>query len=153
MYDPLDIKEVDVQIPDSTALNFRIVALDENTFELYNNETKVELFDTIQVRKYLANYRKNHFEYINRTYTEAQVDSLRNSTPYYTIKVTDKNGVENAIQAYKKEPAFDQYGLDGKLLEFDQNKLWLFKNDGELTVSQYFVFDKLFKDIHYFEKK
>lgn len=150
-YDPLNIGVIDVVVPDSTELNYKIVALNENTFELYNNETKVELFDTSRVRSYITAYRKIHFEHHNRTANQTYIDSLKNSTPYYVISVSDKQGDKNRIVAHYKEPGFDRYDFDGNLIKYDQDRLWVFTRHDDLTVCQYHVFDKLLRDINYFK--
>lgn len=120
---------------------------------MYNNGNKLEEFDTSFVRMYLTYFRKIHFELHNRTATQSDIDSMKNSTPYYKIAVTNKQGDVNAIKAYKKRPAFKRYDFDGNLIEFDQDKLWVFNRYDELTVCQYYVFDKLLKDINYFKKE
>jgi len=152
-YKPLDVKSIDVQIPDSSHLNFKIVANDENNFSLFNNQTNVADFDTTKVRSYILFYQKVHFESYNSLLKPAQVDSLKKSTPYYTIAVTDKAGAINKIQLYKKRFVIERYGYDGELLEFDQDRLWVVLSDGTLVVGQYHVFNKLLRDIRYFTEK
>jgi len=152
-YNPLNIKSVNVEIPDSSHLNFKIVAIDDNQFELYNNDLKIEKFDTSEVRKYLMLYKKIHFEHLNRTANTEKIDSLKKSTPYYTIEVTDKDGDVNKVYAHLKLPAFDRYDFDGNLMTYDKDRLWLFDRHGELSVCQYFVFGPLFRDINYFKAK
>ncbi len=152
LYDPLNIKQVNVKIPDSTVLNYSIKTIDKNTFELYNNENKITEFDTAKVRLYLTFFQKVHFEYHNRTYTPQQVDSLRKSKPYYVVEVIDKNDKKNRVATYLKEPAFDRYDFDGNLIPYDLDRMWAFTNDGQLVVVQFFVFDKLLRDVNYFLK-
>jgi hypothetical protein len=152
-YDPLEIKSVNVEIPDSAHLNFKIVAIDDNTFELYNNEVKVNEFDTARVRSYLVSYRKIHFEHHNRTANQNDIDSLKKSVPYYTIEVTNDLNETNKIITHQKSPGFDRYDLVGNIIEFDRDRLWVFTQYDELTVCQYHVFDKLLRDINYFKIK
>jgi len=151
-YDPLTINTVNVEIPDSSELNFRIELIAKNTFELYNNDTKIETFDTTKIRSYLNYYRKIHFEFHNRTANQDKIDSLSLATPYYTIDVTDNTGDVNGIRAYKKMAAFEQRDFNGDIIKYDPNKLWIFTRYNELTVCQYHVFDKLLRDINYFKK-
>jgi len=150
-YDPLTINRVDVVVPDSSHLNFRIELIAKNTFELYNNDKKIESFDTTKVRSYLNYYRKIHFEFHNRTANQQIIDSLKVATPFYTINVTDNTGDANGIKAYKKLAAFEQRDFNGDIIKYDPNKLWVFTRYDELTVCQYHVFDKLFRDINYFK--
>ena len=134
-------------------LNFKIVAIDDNTFELYNNEQKMLSFDTAKVRSYLVGFKKIHFEHHNRTASEYDIDSLKHSIPYYKIGVTDDEGKENNIVAHLKSPGFDRYDLEGNIIEYDRDRLWVFTQYNELTVCQYHVFDKLLRDINYFKIK
>ncbi len=151
-YNPLNIKEIDVQLPEKPELSFKITQND-NQFELYNNENKINDFDTLKVRKYLLAYKKKHFNSYNRELSQQGIDSLRQSTPMYIIKVTDVNGDENQIKAYRKGVQGNQYDFEGNLLVYDRDNLWVFINDGSLTKCQYFVFDPLLKDINYFKKQ
>jgi hypothetical protein len=150
-YDPLTINTVNVVVPDSSHLNFRIELIAKNTFELYNNDIKVESFDTTKIRTYLNYYRKIHFEFHNRSANLSKIDSLKTATPFYTIDVTDNTGDVNGIRAYKKLAAFEQMDFNGNIMVYDPNKLWVFTRYGELTVCQYHVFDKLFRDINFFK--
>jgi len=150
-YEPLDIKSIDVKIPETPELNFKIVALSENSFALFNNATPVNDFDTTMVRGYILYYKKIHFESHNSLLDKKGVDSLKASTPYYSIEVTTKSGEVNKIKAWKKRFIVQRYDLEGKLLEFDQDRLWILLNDGTLVVGQYHVFDKLFRDINFFK--
>jgi len=149
-YNPKDIKEIELTIPEQPELNFKIVQNNEE-FIVYNNTKPIE-FDTLKVRKYLLGYKKIHFTNYNRTLPQPSVDSLRNSTPMYIIKVIDNNNNVNKIKAYKKGVDYQLYDLEGRLLVYDQDNLWVFTNDDKLTKCQYYVFDKLFRDINYFRK-
>jgi len=151
-YDPLDVKSIDVKIPDSTILNFKVVANAENNFSLFSNENPISNFDTSKVRTYILFYQKVHFESHNTLLNDKQVDSLKTSTPYYIIDVIDKQGNSKGVKLYKKKFVVERYGYDGELLEYDQDRLWVVLDDGTLVVGQYHVFDKLMRDIHFFEK-
>jgi hypothetical protein len=152
-YDPLNIKTINVEVPDNSVLNFKIEAIGENEFKLFNNQAEIPQFDTARVRTYVTFYRKVHFEFLNRTFDQTHIDSLSNSTPYYTIAVTDKNNQTKKVRAYKKAPAFNRYDSNGNVLKYDQDKLWVFTPDNELSVCQYHVFDKLLRDINFFKLK
>lgn len=150
-YEPLDVKSIDVQIPDSSHLNFKIVANSDNNFSLYNNATSISKFDTTKVRAYILYYKKVHFESHNSLLDAKQVDSLKASKPYYTIEVTTKAGESNKVKLYKKRFVVERYGYDGELLEYDQDRVWVVLKNGTLVVGQYHVFNKLLRDIHFFD--
>ncbi|NOQ72999.1 MAG: hypothetical protein GQ574_13400 [Crocinitomix sp.] len=149
-YDPLDIASVEVTIPDSSHLNYKVVANSENSFSVFNNAVAVEVFDTSQVRNYLVGFRKVHFENHNYILSEESVDSLKNSTPFYTIKVTSKDGETKGVRIFKRKQQYQKIGLDGEQLEFDQDRVWVALEDGTVVVGQYYVFGKLMRDIRFF---
>ncbi len=150
-YDPLEIAEVEVIIPDSSHLSYKIVAISDKSFEVYNNDRKLQAFDTTVVRDYLVGFKKIHFENYNYTLTEENLDSLKNSTPYYTISVTDKAGSVSKIRIFQRKYQIIKYGLDGELLEFDQDRIWVELQNGTVVVGQYFVFGKIMRTIDFFE--
>ncbi|MFT5823936.1 MAG: hypothetical protein ACI8ZM_005202 [Crocinitomix sp.] len=149
-YDPLDIASVEVVIPDSSYLNVEIIANSENSFSLSNNGASLSAFDTTQVRNYLVGFRKVHFENHNYILSGEQVDSLKNSTPFFTIKVNSKDGESNSVRIFKRKQQYKKVGLDGELLEFDQDRIWVELEDGTIVVGQYYVFGKLMRDIRFF---
>lgn len=149
-YDLLNIKSVEVVQPDSSQHNFKIVCNDKNNFSLFSNGNEINGFDTTRVRSYLVAYQKIHFEHHNYEYTQHEIDSLREATPYFTIEVEDKGGDKNKVLLYKRKYHFEKMGLDGKPLEWDQDRCWVFLRDGRLTVGQYHVFDKLLRPLNFF---
>lgn len=151
-YNPINIASVNVEIPDSTHLNYKVVAKDDNLFEVYNNDEQLTDFDTTQVRQYLLYFKKVHFERHNFILNETEVDSMLNSSPHYTIDVTMKDGETNNIRLFRRKAAIDRYGLDGKLLPYDQDRLWVELNNGIVVSAQYHVFNKLMRDINFFKE-
>ena len=149
-YDPLNIKTVDVEIPDSSHLSFRIEALDDNLFEVYQGDQQLENFDTTRVRGYLLHYKKIHFEGYNYDITEEMIDSIRQTQPYYTIDVTTKDGEEKGVKLFRRKYLIDKVGLDGELLEFDQDRVWVDMDDGRFVVGQFYVFGRIMSDIRMF---
>ncbi|MGV6860164.1 MAG: hypothetical protein ACWA41_00240 [Putridiphycobacter sp.] len=148
-YDPTQIKSVEIEIPEQMDKSFKIVQ-NENDFEIFNQGQTIDGFDTLKVRNYLLGFKKVHFTNYNRTLSQEGVDSLRNSPPTHILTVTDLNGETNRIKAYRKGLETKKYDFEGKLMVFDRDNLWVFTNEDKLTRCQYFVFDKLLKDVDYF---
>ncbi|MCB9225087.1 MAG: hypothetical protein R2780_01500 [Crocinitomicaceae bacterium] len=151
-YEPLDIKTIDVVTPDTASLSFRITILEDNLFDLSSNGKPVPDFDTIKVRNYILGYRKIHFEQHNYLINKKSEDSLKMTKPWFDITVTDVKGQKNRVLCYKKKMVYEKYDFDGKLIEFDRDRLWIVLNDGRLVVGQFYVFDKLLKDVRYFSR-
>lgn len=151
-YNPANIAELNVTVPDSSFMNYRIVAEGDNLFHLYNNDRKITNFDTTIVRGYLTGFRKVHFERHNYILNEKQVDSLKKSTPYYSIDIKLKEGEANHIDLYKRKYDYEKRGLDGEILTIDQDRLWVVLNNGTVVVGQYHVFQKLLRRIDFFNQ-
>lgn len=151
-YDPLEIASINVELPDSSDQNFKIVAQDDNTFKLFSNEVELTNFDTAKVRNYILNFRKIHFEHYNYELTEAHIDSMKSENPFYKIEVLNDKNELNRVDIYKRKYQIEKYGLDGELLEFDQDRVWVVLNDGTVVVGQYFVFGHLLQNIQHFTK-
>ena len=149
-YNALDIKSVEVQQPDSTQHNFKIVANGDNNFSLFSKDGPVERFDTAMVRTYLLFYQKIHFEHHNYTFVEHDIDSMLNVNPYFILEVVNKEGEHNKVLIHKRRYDYIKLGLDGYPLEWDQDRCWVFLNDGRLTVGQYHVFNKLLRPLAFF---
>jgi hypothetical protein len=149
-FEPENIASVNVTIPDSAHFNYRVEANGDNSFSVFNNGKEVESFDTTFVRAYLVGFRKIHFENHNYTLTEENLDSMKNSVPYYTIDVTLKDGETNGIRIFKRRYLYVKRGLVGQPLEFDQDRVWVELENGTVVVGQYYVFGKLMRDIRFF---
>jgi hypothetical protein len=150
-YDPLDIKTIDVRVPDSMQYSFQIALLDNNLFDLTSGGADIGKFDTAKVRNYILGYKKIHFEQHNYLINKRSTDSLKATTPWYDLTVTDVNGEKNRVLCYKKKMVYPKMDYDGNMIEWDRDRLWVVLNDGRLVVGQYYVFDKLLKDLRYFQ--
>lgn len=152
-YDPLNIKTVEVQLPDSTQFNFKITSINKNEFSLSSNGQKVPNFDTVRVRGYLVGFQKIHFEQHNYLIDKRSADSLKSTTPWYIIEVTDKQGASKKITCFKKKMSYERYDYDGNLIVYDRDRLWVVIPDGRLVVGQFYVFDKILRDLRFFLKQ
>ena len=151
--DLLKIKQIDIENHDQPTESFRILCIDTNTFELYNNDKKVSSFDTTAVRDYITGFAKMHYNIKEPIMPAEKRDSIINSPPYYTITVTDRDGNENKLITHLKSPDFKDYDYDGNLITIDRDKLYGMMNNGTFVMLQYFVFDKAFKTIKNFTDK
>jgi len=146
-----DIKEIDVIVHDDTSSNFTIKSLDENVFELYSNDVKIQQFDTTKVRGYITAFSKMHYTTKEPIIPEEVRDSTLASKPHYTISVTDKDGNITSIVTHLKDPIKIEYDYDGNLITTDRNNLYAVIRDNVFVQIQYFVFDKTFKNLEFFK--
>lgn len=149
----LDIKNIDVICHADTSLNFSITCLDSNTFELSNNGSIINGFDTVNVRKYITGFAKMHYDVKEPIIPKAIRDSTMASNPYYTIKITDNKGEVNKIITHLKDPVNVEYDFDGNLVKTDRDNLYAVTDDSVFVMIQYYVFDKAFKTLNFFTEK
>lgn len=147
-----EIKEINVVVHEDTSKSFRIVALDTNSFELYQNHNKIVAFDTTRVRNYITGFIKMHYDVKEPLIPREIRDSTIASEPYYTITVKDKTKSTRLI-THLKDPLGVELDYDGNLVEFDRDNLYGVTQSGEFVMIQYYVFDKAFKTINYFRVK
>jgi hypothetical protein len=152
-YDPLKIKSIEMRMPDSSEFNFKITALGDNKFDLSSNGKQLPAFDTVRVRGYILGYKKIHFEQHNYLINKRAEDSLKGTTPWYVIQVTDTDGQQKKIVCYRKRMTYERLDYNGELIVWDRDRLWVVLNDGRLVVGQFYVFDKILKDLRFFQAR
>ena len=98
-YENLDISRIDLINHQSPLSSFTIRYQGENNINLYPYDTpdKFPFFDTLAVKDYMLLFKKIHLETYNNHLTETARDSLLQSTPAYTVKVTDNQGTSRQI--------------------------------------------------------
>ena len=106
-------------------------------------------FDTLLLNGYLRHYAMIHYESYEETKPESFIDSVKNSTPVFSIELTTSNGENRIIHGYRK-PIKDGYSLEGNPIQFDQDRLYIWVDSNEFHVAQYAIFDKLTKGVYFF---
>jgi hypothetical protein len=143
-YNPKDIKKVEVINNEQKELSFEVEQFENGTFSATKNGGQFK-FDTNEVRNYLINYKKIHFENLTVDLSKREMDSLSKSTPYIKLRITDMNGDVVEYATFRKNPyAGKTINLEGEEITYDQDRLWLQLEDGSFARCQYFVFDRLF---------
>ncbi|HRE74803.1 MAG TPA: hypothetical protein PK637_05605 [Flavobacteriales bacterium] len=146
-YDPSEIIAVSIRNNDYPEESFEVKVLDKNLFALHDQfGKKVERFDTAGVRQLVVNFKKIHFETLNRgILSPLQEDSLRKAKPYYEISVTDKKGEKKEIKVFHKK--LPPHNMNNEPFEqdypYDPERAFAQIPGGEIVVIQFFVFDKI----------
>lgn len=147
-----DIKEIDIINHEDSTSNFTIKSMDTNTFKLYSNGAEVQNFDTVNVREYIAGFAKMHYDVKEPSIPKEIRDSIVDSPPYYTIKVTDKNGRVTSLITHLKGAIQQEFDYDGNLITIDRDNLYAVTDDSVFVMLQYYVFGKAFKKLSDFKK-
>ena len=149
-YEPSTVKSIEVLRPDSMQYSFKLDVLESNKFQMTRKGESIPKFDTTNVRTFILAFKKIHFEQHNYLIDKKSVDSLKSTTPWFKITVTDTDNKSKTALCYRKRMIYEKYDFDGNLIEFDRDRLWVVTPGGELVVGQYHVFDKILRDIRTF---
>jgi hypothetical protein len=154
-YPDLSISEIDVRNLERPAQSFRIEYESGNDIQLFHTmgDQYVQNFDTAAVKNYMLLYKKVHAESFMNYLSPAQEDSLLNTVPAYTIRVTDKNGKSKKIDLYNKPSVKEQFLPNGELAEYDLDRMYGHIKGREIVVVQRFVFDPILQNIGAFVPK
>jgi hypothetical protein len=112
--------------------------------------TDIAHFDTLLVKDYLIRFKKVHCETFESHLTDQGEDSLLNSLPAYTIRVTENSGTVKKIDLYHKKPAQAQVDLEGKLMPWDGDRMYGRIDKDEVVLVQLFTFQSLIQGISHF---
>lgn len=145
-----EIKEVEVRHLDVPERSFTVKNFG-NRYEVSNNGKILDQTDTAMIVRYLNNYRKIHYEFDNFELDEKQIDSLKKTQPFCTLKVTEKSGKSSLLKMYRLrgngEVKDDDFGDES---DYDVNRFWCILPSGKVVKCQYFVFNPLINGRIYF---
>lgn len=106
--------------------------------------------DTAMIFSYLNKFQKIHFETPNYDLTKIQVDSVKKSTPFVVLTVTETSKKQTKLRMFKiktKEPQQNEFGV---MEDADMNKFWCEVPNGELVKCQYFALNPILLGHIYF---
>jgi hypothetical protein len=135
------------------ANSFQINLTSANTYELLNHQAKSMKFDTLIAKSYLEQFKNLHFESFNKLLEEDEVDSIRASMPIFEISLTDNEGVTKKMEVFPKPNTNAQVDFEGKEVQYDRERLYAVIDGKDFVVIQYYVFDKVFKPISWFDPR
>ncbi len=149
-----EIKSIELQIPESPELSYRITRNDrEFTITTLQTGSNVENFDTLKVVKTMASFNDVRFEAILDGFKKEKLDSLKSSTPYRILTISDVNGNKKELVTYRKKVPEGSVDFEGNPIEYDLDRFYgLINNSEEIVLIQYFIFNNILKPLDYFLK-
>ena len=150
-----DIRSIKVEHLDSPERSFTAISNGDNTYALKNNQGKmVSDFDTLQLKTYIAQFKKINFESFVTVMSKEKRDSVLKSKPLFIITAIDKNGISKSIKAYKRLNYDQLLDDNGKVYPYDVDRMYaMISDEKEMVIIQYFVFDPLRINIDFFYKQ
>lgn len=120
------------------------------TLSVLQQNTPLKQVDTAMIFSYLNKFQKIHFETPNYDLTKKQVDSVKKSTPFVVLTVTETSKKQTKLRMFKiktKEPQQNEFGV---MEDADMNKFWCEVPNGELVKCQYFALNPILLGHIYF---
>ena len=143
------LSKVDVKFYDEPERSFT-VSKTKHDMHVYQQGKLLENIDTAMVFRYLHNYKKIHFNLANFVLNEKQIDSLKATTPFSVLTVTQTDGKKMKLRCFRIKNK--ETNPEGFVEYSDNNRdnFWCELPNGELVKCQYFVFNPLLLGHIYF---
>ncbi|MCE2686117.1 MAG: hypothetical protein LW839_04660 [Cryomorphaceae bacterium] len=136
-----DIKSVKAKFYDEPYRSFELQKKGRR-FQVTQNGQPLTSLDTTNVYRYLQGYQKIHFEQMNFSLSDKQVDSVKKSKPFCMLAVKTNNE-RISLSMFRIKSKEVQRNEFGELVNMDMNSFWCQLPDGALVRCQYFVFNPL----------
>ena len=153
-HEPLaNIQSVTVEFCQEPERSFRVDNTGKHQYQLtcLADNTPVP-YDTLKVINLLASFSDLRFEaLLNNILKPSRLDSIKRSPIIHKISLTNKEGETSAITTFgKKVEASNAIPYEDR--ETDVDRMFaLINDDRDMVLIQYYVFDKVLKDINYYK--
>lgn len=148
-----DIQSVTLEFGGHPELGFCVESVGKHQFKLTRLADQKEIpFDTLKVINLLSSFGDLRFEaLLNTTMTQHRMDSIKNSPYLHKLTLVDKNGEATMMKTFPKRVQLI-LGIPEEEHEMDVDRLYGLVNDGrDLVLIQNYTFDKVLKDVTYYE--
>ena len=145
----MGIKTIMVEYPQNKAQSFK-VEIDENKIELFPlySDVAAPKVNMAALKTYLLNYKEVAAESFVTKNNLSKRDSLLKTTPEFVITVIDTKNNKNTVKGYKRKTQPGEVNYLGQHTEYDVDRLFgITSNDKELCILQYYIFDRLTKNL------
>ncbi len=147
------IASVDVRFFDEPTRSFSVSQKGSN-YTVKHFKTLLPAVDTNMVIRYLNNYKKIHYEFVNYDLTDKQVDSVKRSKPFCMLTLKEVSGKSNVLKMYRMKGTGElNMNEFGDSIAYNADRFWCLLPSGDLVKCQYFVFNPLIMGHIYFAAK
>lgn len=148
-----NIQSVTIEFCQEPERSFRVDNTGKHQYQLTSlaDNTPVP-YDTLKVINLLASFSDLRFEaLLNNILTPSRMDSIKRSPVIHKITLTNKEGETSSITTFgKKVEASNAIPYEER--ETDVDRMFaLIHDDHDMVLIQYYVFDKVLKDINYYK--
>ena len=121
-----------------------------STFDIKQNGRRLHAIDTLKAYRYLQGFKKVNYYLPNYVLSKKQIDSVIQSNPFGTMKVTENSGKSTFLKFYPIQGEETFNSEYGEVTNMDLNNFWCLLPDKQLVKCQFFVFDPLTRGDIYF---
>lgn len=131
-----DLGEIEVINRVNPTASFKVEVKNADEYLVTSNGEIVNQVDRNNLVFYLNGFEDIHFNQPNYTMSEAEIDSLRNVSPDYELKIKTKQNEDFSFKMYRRlDPEYDTKDT----IAYDEDYLWGFTKDDELVRLQYYT--------------
>lgn len=144
-----EVAAVEVKFNDEPERSFKVTKNGPNLKVYHQGKRLLEARPDMTFR-YLNNFKKIHYNLQNFELTPKQVDSVKNSIPFATLRLKETSGKSTLLKCYRINNIQRTDTDFGAVRDVNQDKFWCVLGDGTLVKCQYFVFNPLLMGHIYF---
>jgi hypothetical protein len=141
-----DIAKVKVEYPGAPSQSFIAINNGDNTFNLTEiNGKPVDFrFDTIKVKEFIASCKFVGFEaYIMDSLQQFKLDSLSTQPILARYTIEDFKAKKKSFKTHYRQNINQYMDDDGKLYDWDIDRLYGVIDDKEVVLLQYYIIDPI----------
>ncbi len=146
------IAKVDVKYTQEPSRNFT-VSKNGAKLDVKQNGIQLPIEDSLMIFNYLNNFKKIHFESANFELNKKEIDSLKKTTPFAILSVSETNKKTTKLRMFKIKTETQQENEFGVLVDTDIDKFWCELPSKEIVKCQFFVFNPILLGHIYFPLK
>lgn len=108
--------------------------------------------DTLKVLRYLSAFEGVHYEMLLDENQRQEAENLMQEQPFVQLYVYDSTGRRTHLEAFRRHlpEGSATVGVTG---DVDPNRFYLRVNGADLALAQYFVFNRIFRPLSFFERQ
>ena len=148
-----DIQSVTIEFCEEPERSFRVENTGKHQYQMTSlTDNTVVPFDTLKVINLLTSFSDLRFEsLLNNILTPTRIDSVKHSPMIHHITLVNKEGKVTSLKTFgKKLEARNEIPFEDRSDDVDR-MFGLINDDRDMVLIQFYVFDKVLKDIDYYK--
>ena len=149
-----DIQSVSVEFGENHDWDFKVENTGRHQYKLTRLADQADIpFDTLKVINLMSSFSDLRFEALyTNTLPQKRIDSIVNSPYLHRIVLTTKEGEIKEMKTFTRLLQLGGFSDPSEYGDVDHDRMYGLINEGRDLVSiQYYIFDKVLKNITYYE--